>query len=102
MIVVILVLTFAYGLWSKYHQKLVFEPNTTITIAKGETLAKFYADQKGLQKFMTKLWIRNNSNLVPKLQEGSYLLSGSYTKAEFLQHLAEGPKQEFTRITLLE
>ncbi|MDO4714599.1 MAG: hypothetical protein Q4B28_08460 [bacterium] len=51
---------------------------------------------------MMKLWLRNNANLVPLLQEGSYTLSGEYTKAQLIELIAKGPEQSYNRITLLE
>lgn len=68
------------GLWGSYHAKIVFAANTSIEIKKGDTVAKFYAHQSSFDQFMTKLWLRNNQYLLPKLTEGTYILSGAYTK----------------------
>jgi UPF0755 protein len=39
---------------------------------------------------------------IPALQEGTYALSGSYTKADFITHLAKGPEKNFISYTVLE
>jgi UPF0755 protein len=39
---------------------------------------------------------------IPALQEGTYIVSGSYTKADFITHLAKGPEKEFISYTVLE
>lgn len=74
----------------------------TISIQKGDTIAKFYQHLGAWDILMMKLWLRNNANLVPLLQEGSYTLSGEYTKAQLIELIAKGPEQSYNRITLLE
>lgn len=85
-----------------YTAKISFPPATEIHIKKGDTLAKFYTHLGKYEKTLMKLWLKYNSAKIPTLQEGSYLLSGNYTKPELLKHIAQGPKQEYQRITLLE
>lgn len=100
--IICLFILFGYAVWVKYTESFHYVPDTQILINKGDTIAKFYSYQKGLSKFMTRLWIRNHISQIPPLQEGTYTLSGEYTKFELLEHIAKGPKQEFLRITLLE
>lgn len=90
-------------LFSQYGAAIYFDAGTEVVIKKGDTLAKFYAHQSSFAKTMTKLWLRNNRDLIPKLQEGTYVLSGSYTKAELMRSIQQGPTQmDHLRVTVLE
>ena len=103
-VILLLVLVVAGYFWTKsaYNQPITYPPQTKITIEKWDTIASFYAHQSGIEKFFTKLWLRNNSSLLPKLQEGTYLLSGSYQKAELLTLINKWPEKTYQRLTLLE
>ena len=81
---------------------LVFE-NQKISIVKWDTITKFYdtlLDDK--QTFWMKLYVRNHSDEVPKIQEWTYIFSGKYTNEEFLSHIAQGPEKEYISYTILE
>ena len=84
-----------------YNAKLVYN-NSVIDIEKGDNLAKFYKDFWVVQKYMIKLWLRNNPNKVPLLQEGHYELNWEYTKDELLSLIAKGPQREYVHVTVLE
>lgn len=85
-----------------YNAPLLYAENTSIQISKGATINAFFTEVRGLQKLALKFWLRNHAELIPNLQEGSYQLSGRYTKAELLQLIKQGPQKNFTRATLLE
>ncbi|MBQ7617158.1 hypothetical protein IJS64_04250 [bacterium] len=50
----------------------VYLKEQTITIEKGDTIAKFYKDLRGVKKTMMKLWLKNHNKEIPLLQEGTY------------------------------
>ena len=99
-VLIIIVGGFFY-LSSLYNAKLVYD-NKSVIIEKGDGLSKFYKDSWSLQKIMIKLWLRNNSEKVPLIQEWHYVLNWEYTKDELLQLVAAGPQREYIHVTLLE
>ena len=103
-VIILLIVVVAGYFWARsaYNQPITYPSGTKITIEKWDTIASFYAHQSGIEKFFTKLWLRNNSSLLPKLQEGTYLLSGSYQKAELLTLINKWPEKTYQRLTLLE
>jgi UPF0755 protein len=46
--------------------------------------------------------MRTHKDIIVQLQEGTYIVSGTYTASEFLAHLAKGPEKEFISYTVLE
>ena len=64
---------------SMYDSKLVYD-NKSITIEKGDSLSKFYNDFWVIEKYMLKLWLKNNAEKVPLLQEWRYVFDWEYTK----------------------
>lgn len=102
LVVLVLLARIRIAFRGAYNAAIVYSEPTTLQIQKGETLSKFTAHLSSFQKMMMKLWLKNNKNLIPNLQEGNYLLSGVYTKAELMQLIKQGPQKNFTRATLLE
>ena len=86
---------------SMYDSKLVYD-NKSITIEKGDSLSKFYNDFWVIEKYMLKLWLKNNAEKVPLLQEWRYVLDWEYTKEEWLSLIAQGPQRDYIHVTLLE
>ena len=101
-VVIVLFAWFRILLRGLYNAPLLYVENTTIQIEKGATINAFLTGVGGLQKLALKIWLRNNAELIPTLQEGTYELSGSYTKAELMQLIKQGPQKNFSRATLLE
>lgn len=102
---ILLILLFLVCWWTlhwHYLKAIDFWAWETISIQKGDTVAKFYRHIGNFDKMMMKLWLRNNSELIPTLQEGNYTLSGEYTKSQLMEIIAKGPEQQYERITLLE
>ena len=85
-IIVIIAICLFY-LRSAYNSS-VYLKEQTITIEKGDTIAKFYKDLHGVKKTMMKLWLKNHSKEIHLLQEGTYpIKEWKYTKQEFLDNL---------------
>ena len=99
-IIIIMVVGFFY-LSSLYNAKLTYN-NKSVIIEKGDGLSKFYTDLWSLQKLTFKLWLRNNPEKVPLIQEWHYVLNWEYTKDELLDLIAAGPQREYIHVTLLE
>lgn len=85
-----------------YYGEIFYPSNTTIQIQKGDWFSKFYSHIGGFQRLMMKLWMKNNSTLLPKLQQWTYTLSGSYTKSELMDLIAQWPTLDQQKVTLLE
>ena len=100
---VIILILLLWGLYfsSLYNSWLKFE-NKTINIEKWDNISKFYHDFWPLQKYMMKLWLRNNAEKVPLIQEGSYKLDWQYSKDDFLEIIAKWPTREYLHVTVLE
>lgn len=101
-IVVVILAWLRIGLRGSYQAPIVFPAGTELQIAQGERIGKFYAHLGSFQQVMMKLWMRNHKELVPMLQEGNYMLSGSYSKAELMELIRKGPQLDYERVTILE
>lgn len=102
--IIFIIILICWGLLflpSSYNAKLTYN-NKVVDIEKWDGLAKFYNDFWGIQKFMIKLWLKNNPEKVPLLQEWNYTLNWEYTKDELMDLIAKGPQREYIHVTLLE
>lgn len=98
----LLVIGIFYFIGASYNSKIFYQPGTRIEISKWETFSKFYWHLSGFQKIMMKFWMRNHSRDLPKLQEWIYHLSGSYSKLELMNFIAQWPELSHTKLTFLE
>lgn len=98
----LLVIGAFYFIGASYNSKIFYQPGTRIEISKWETFSKFYWHLSGFQKIMMKFWMRNHSRDLPKLQEWIYHLSGSYSKLELMNFIAQWPELSHTKLTFLE
>lgn len=98
----LLVIGVFYVIGASYNSKIFYQPGTRIEISKWETFSKFYWHLSGFQKIMIKFWMRNHSRDLPKLQEWIYHLSGSYSKLELMNFIAQWPELSHTKLTFLE
>ncbi|MDR2190867.1 MAG: endolytic transglycosylase MltG [Candidatus Peribacteria bacterium] len=80
---------------------MLFPAGTKIEIVKGDTIAKFYAPLSKAEVFRLKRHLKTHPD-IPTLQEGTYVVSGSYTAEDFLTHIAKGPEKQFISYTVLE
>lgn len=101
--VIMLIILFWWCLYllNLYSAGISFQ-NKIITIEKGDNISKFYQDLWPLQKYVMKLWLRNNSEKIPIIQEGSYKLDWQFSKEEFLEMLEKWPDREYLHVTILE
>ena len=103
LVLLIAILVLAIRWWIKYSPSdLVFE-NQKVSIVKWDTISKFYdtlLDDN--QTFWMKWYVRNHEDQLPKIQEWTYVFSGTYTSEEFLSHIAKGPEKEYISYTVLE
>ena len=103
LIFLIAILVLGIRWWIKYSPSDLNFENQKVSIVKWDTITKFYdtlLDDK--QTFWMKLYVRNHSDEVPKIQEWTYIFSGKYTNEEFLSHIAQGPEKEYISYTILE
>lgn len=87
---------------SSYLAPIEYSSPTKIEITKGAWFSKLYAHLSGWQKVMMKLWMKNNQNLIPTLQEWTYHFSWSYSKGELMNFIAQWPKLEQLKVRILE
>ena len=103
LILLIAILVLAIRWWIKYSPSdLVFDWQK-VSIVKWDTISKFYntlLDDN--QTFWMKWYVRNHEDQLPKIQEWTYVFSGTYTSEEFLSHIAKGPEKEYISYTVLE
>ena len=101
--ILIAIVIVAIRWWIKYSPSdLVFEWEK-VSIVKWDTISKFYntlLDDN--QTFWMKWYVRNHEDQLPKIQEWTYVFSGTYTSEEFLSHIAKGPEKEYISYTVLE
>ena len=101
--ILIAIIIIAIRWWIKYSPSdLVFEWEK-VSIVKWDTITKFYntlLDDK--QTFWMKWYVRNHQDQLPKIQEWTYVFSGTYTSEEFLSHIAKWPEKEYISYTVLE
>jgi cell division protein YceG involved in septum cleavage len=81
---------------------LSFAPDTRIEVLKGDSVSVFYDELSSAEVFRFKRYLRNHPEAFTSILEGSYILSGTYTAQEFLDHLAEGPEQTYIVVRILE
>jgi len=103
LILLIAILVLAIRWWIKYSPSdLVFEWEK-VSIVKWDTITKFYnALLDDNQTFWMKWYVRNHEDQLPKIQEWTYVFSGTYTSEEFLSHIAKWPEKEYISYTVLE
>lgn len=89
-------------LFRAYYAPLTYEGIHSIQIAQGDSISKLYPQMSKLKQLMLRYWVKKYPDQIPTLQEGSYTLMGSYSKAEFFDYLAAGPQKDYARVTLLE
>ena len=77
--------------------------NKTITIKPGDTFQVFVKDASFMQKFKIKTYLMFHRDIdLSKLEIWSYIFSGKYSKAEFLDTIVAWPRVKYQRITVLE
>ena len=101
--ILIAIIIVAIRWWIKYSPSdLVFEWEK-VSIVKWDTITKFYNalfDDK--QTFWMKWYVKRHPDQLPKIQEWTYVFSGTYTSEEFLSHIAKWPEKEYISYTVLE
>ncbi len=103
LVLLIAILVLAIRWWIKYSPSdLVFDWQK-VSIVKWDTISKFYNTLlDNNQTFWMKWYVRNHENQLPKIQEWTYVFSGTYTSEEFLSHIAKWPEKEYISYTVLE
>ena len=103
LVLLIAILVLAIRWWIKYSPSdLVFEWEK-VSIVKWDTITKFYnALFDDNQTFWMKWYVKRHPDQLPKIQEWTYVFSGTYTSEEFLSHIAKGPEKEYISYTVLE
>ncbi len=74
----------------------------SVVVKKGDTLNVFMSRLTGSGKIKLKVYIKTHPIDLDKLQLGTYQFSGSYSPAEFLDVIKDGPTSEYIRFTVLE
>lgn len=82
-------------------EKMSFEWEK-VSIVKWNTIAAFYDKMDRNQIFWLKFYIKRHPEELPNIQEWTYILSWTYTNAEFLAHIAQWPEKEYIAYTVLE
>lgn len=102
LIVMCLFLLILIIVWIKLSpEKMSFEWEK-VSIVKWNTISKFYDKLDKNQIFRLKFYIKRHPENLPNIQEWTYVLSWTYTNAELLEHIAEGPEKEYISYTVLE
>jgi UPF0755 protein len=101
--VLIAIIIVAIRWWIKYSPSdLVFQWEK-VSIVKWDTITKFYNSLlDDNQTFWMKWYVKRHPDQLPKIQEWTYVFSGTYTSEEFLSHIAKGPEKEYISYTVLE
>ena len=101
--ILIAIIIVAIRWWIKYSPSdLVFEWEK-VSIVKWDTITKFYnALLDDNQTFWMKWYVKRHPDQLPKIQEWTYVFSGTYTSEEFLSHIAKWPEKEYISYTVLE
>ena len=101
--ILVAIIIVAIRWWIKYSPSdLVFEWEK-VSIVKWDTITKFYnALLDDNQTFWMKWYVKRHPDQLPKIQEWTYVFSGTYTSEEFLSHIAKGPEKEYISYTVLE
>ncbi len=86
----------------KFSPKALTFENEKVSIVKWNNISKFYEKLDKNQILWLKFYIKRNPEALPNIQEWTYIFSGTYTNAEFLAHIAEGPEKEYISYTVLE
>jgi len=79
-----------------------FSYNKTITIKQGDTFQTLLKDFSWKQKIRIKWYVRHHDIDFSNLTMGSYVFSGEYSPASFVQFVQEWPKFQYTTIKILE
>lgn len=101
--ILVAIIIVAIRWWIKYSPSdLVFEWEK-VSIVKWDTITKFYnALLDDNQTFWMKWYVKRHPDQLPKIQEWTYVFSGTYTSEEFLSHIAKWPEKEYISYTVLE
>lgn len=101
--ILIVIFIVAIRWWIKYSPSDLSFDGQKVSIVKWDTIAKFYntlLDDN--QTFWMKWYVKRHPGELPKIQEWTYVFSGTYTSEEFLSHIAKWPEKEYISYTVLE
>lgn len=80
-----------------------FDLHKTVVIQKGDNFQKFTNELASLKKLKMKVYLRTHKDIdLKKIQEWSYVFSGNYSFATFLNQISKWPTQNYIRYTVLE
>ena len=102
-IFLIIIVIIAIRWWIKFSPSDLTFQWEKVSIVKWNTITKFYdtlLDDN--QTFWMKVYVKRHPNQLPKIQEWTYIFSGTYTSEEFLSHIAKWPEKEYISYTVLE
>ena len=101
--ILIAIIIVAIRWWIKYSPSDLIFHWEKVSIVKWDTITKFYnALLDDNQTFWMKWYVKRHPDQLPKIQEWTYVFSGTYTSEEFLSHIAKWPEKEYISYTVLE
>lgn len=78
------------------------QPPKTVTVAKGNTIQKFFAPLSWKQQLRMKTYVATHKLDLSKLEVGTYEFSGSYLPGTYMETIQAGPTTTYIRYTILE
>ena len=101
-LLVVIVIIAIFG-WIKYSPSDLSFDGQKVSVVKWDTISKFYTTLlDDNQTLWMKYYVKRHPDQLPKIQEWTYIFSWTYTKAEFLSHIWDGPEKEYISYTVLE
>ena len=103
----ILLVLIIFSVWRAFFSPIKMDPispKSEIIIKKWDNFQAFIDHLSKTKQFALKVYIYFHKDSVDlsKIQEGTYSFAGKYSKSEFLDVIAQWPKQSFKRYTVLE
>ncbi len=78
------------------------QPPKTVTVAKGNTIQKFFAPLTWKETIRMKIYMTTHKIDTAKLEVGTYDFSGSYLPSKYIETILAGPTTTYIRYTILE
>jgi len=103
----ILLVLIIFFVWKIFYSPIKIDPvslESEVIIKKWDSFQAFVENLPKTKQFALKVYIylHKDSIDLSKIQEGTYSFAGKYSKSEFLDVIAQWPKQSFKKYTVLE
>lgn len=93
---IVIILVVKIGMWNS------ITPPSSVFLKQWDTIQSFYEPLWTIERLRTKWYVMRSGVNTKKIQTWTYVFSGSYTPATYINTILAWPTQEYIRYTMLE